>query len=297
MLYGVGVPFGYYKNNRLFLEQPLSKEHIYMATISKKISDRVVLGIKKYQPLLASAKSRDVGEADTVTLIKDMLSDVFGYDKYSEVTSEFAIRGTYCDLAIKLDNRLAILIEAKAIGIDLKEQHIKQAIDYAANQGLDWVVLTNGITWYVYKVIFEKPIDKELVVSLDMILINPRSKEDIESLYLLCKEGWIKSALGDYHTQRQALSRFFIGGMLQTDPVLDVIRRELRRVSPDVKIDTDDIKAVLLNEVIKREVLEGDKAKEASKKIAKVIARKLKSSAPQAKQLDAVSIKIQGPAA
>jgi hypothetical protein len=262
-------------------------EGLSMATIPKKITERVVSGIKKYQPLLVAARSRDVGEADTVTLIKDMLSDIFGYDKYSEVTSEFAIRGTYCDLAIKLDNRLAILIEAKAIGIELKEQHIKQAIDYAANQGLDWVVLTNGITWFVYKVIFEKPIDKELVVALDMTSINSRSKDDVESLYLLCKEGWIKSALGDYHTQRQALSRFFIGAMLQTDPVLDVIRRELRRVSPDVKIDTDDIKSVLLNEVIKREVQEGDKAKEASKKIAKAISKKAKNSAAQVKSSEA----------
>ena len=71
-----------------------------MATIPKKITERVVSGIKKYPPLLVAARSRDVGEADTVTLIKDMLSDIFGYDKYSEVTSEFAIRGIYCDLAI-----------------------------------------------------------------------------------------------------------------------------------------------------------------------------------------------------
>ena len=51
-----------------------------MATIPKKITDRVVSGIKKYQPLLVAARSRDVGEADTVTLIKDMLSDIFGSD-------------------------------------------------------------------------------------------------------------------------------------------------------------------------------------------------------------------------
>jgi hypothetical protein len=70
--------------------------------------------------------------------IGDMLADVFGYDKYFEVTSEYAIRGTYCDLAIKLDGKLTTLIEVKAVGIDLKEQHIKQAVDYAANQGVDW---------------------------------------------------------------------------------------------------------------------------------------------------------------
>lgn len=260
-----------------------------MPSIPKKVNERVISGIKKFQPLLLSAKARDVGEADTVTLIKDILSDLFGYDKYSEVTSEFAIRGTYCDLAIKLENQLSILIEAKAIGIDLKDQHIKQAVDYAANQGLDWVVLTNGISWHVYKVIFEKPIDKELVVEFDMSKVNSRSQADIESLYLLCKEGWVKSALGDYHTQRQALSRFYIGAMLQTDPVLDTIRRELRRVSPDVKIDTADIKAVLLNEVIKREVLEGDKAKEASKKISKAENKKLRANQAESKPSTQVS--------
>lgn len=50
---------------------------------------------------------------------------------------------------------------------------------------------------------------------------------------------------------------------------IDVIRRELRRVSPDVRIDSAQIKDVLVNEVIKREVLEGDKADEARKKIAR----------------------------
>ena len=35
-------------------------------------------------------------------LVKDLLAEVFGYDKYAELTSEHAIRGTYCDLAVKV---------------------------------------------------------------------------------------------------------------------------------------------------------------------------------------------------
>ena len=116
-----------------------------MASIPKKVAERLVSGLKRYQPILAAAKARDVGETDTVTIIKDMLADVFGYDKYSELTSEYAIRGTFCDLAVKLDGKLSTLIEVKAIGIDLKEQHVKQAVDYAANQGVDWVLLTRAI--------------------------------------------------------------------------------------------------------------------------------------------------------
>lgn len=64
-----------------------------------------------------------------------------------------------------------------------------------------------------------------------------------------------------------------------TDPVLDVIRRELRRVSPDVKIDPEQIRAVLSAEVIKREVLEGDKADEARKKITRAANKVLRQIA------------------
>ncbi len=252
-----------------------------MATLPKKIIDRITIGIKKFQPLLLSAKDRDVGEADTVTLIKDMLSEIFGYDKYSEVTSEYAIRGTYCDLAIKLSGKLENLIEVKAIGIELKDNHVKQAIDYAANEGIDFVILSNGIHWQVYKVHFTKPIEKELIVELDLTKISHKSDADLKKLFLLCKEGWIRSALNDFHTHQQALSRFFVGSILQTDSVLEVIRKELRRVSPDAKIDIEQLRTVLLNEVIKRDVLEGDKAIEASKKIAKSSSRLLRSQSIQ----------------
>lgn len=252
-----------------------------MANLPKKVSERLIDGIKKYQSILTASKARDVGETDTVTIVKDMLADVFGYDKYSELTSEFAIRGTYCDLAIKIDGKLATLIEVKSVGTDLKEAHIKQAIDYAANQGTQWVLLTNGVKWMVYHVHFTRPITHELVVDIDFLTVSHKKDEDLEMLFLWCKEGWQKSALGDFHSQKQALSRFFIGAMVLSDPVIDVIRRELRRISPDVKIDNEQIRSVLSNEVIKREVMEGEKADEAQKKIARSLKAKLRESKPK----------------
>lgn len=106
-----------------------------MPALPKRVADRLAAGVKKFQPVLALAKSKDVNESDTVVLLYDLLGDVFGYEKYFEITSEFAIRGTYCDLAIKLDGKIVVLLEAKAIGSELKDAHVKQAIDYAANQG------------------------------------------------------------------------------------------------------------------------------------------------------------------
>lgn len=253
-----------------------------MPSIPKRVAERLAKGIKRFQPILTEARSRDDGEADTVMIVTDILEDVFGYDKYSEITAEYSIKGTFCDLATKIDGTVQSLIEVKAVGIALKDSHVKQAVDYAANQGVDWVVLTNGIVWRVYKVHFAKPIEQELVVEFDFCQLNPRSAVDFESPYLLCKEGWLKSVLGDFHIQRQALSRFFLGALLLSPPILDVVRRELRRVSPDVRIETEAIEAVLSNEVIKREVLEGDKADEARRKVrsaaAKVLRKKVETA-------------------
>ena len=182
--------------------------------------------------------------------------------------------------------RFRALIEVKAIGIELKDSHVKQVVDYAANQGVDWVILTNAVSWRVYHVIFAKPIDQELVVNLDFSTINHRNDQDIDHLYLWCKEGWIRSVLREYHTQKQALSRFFLGAMILTEPVLDVVRRELRRVSPEVRIETGEIKAVLTSEVIKREVLEGEKAEEARRKIARSAGKSLRVLSSRGKILD-----------
>jgi hypothetical protein len=270
-----------------------------MTTISTKVQDRLITGIKRFLPVLASAKSRDVNESDTVTIITDMLADIFGFNKYSEITSEYVIRGTYVDLAVKLDGKLQMLIEVKAIGLELKEAYVKQAVDYAANQGIEWVVLTNAAIWQIYKVTFGKPIGQDLVLQIDFLNLNYKSSESLESLYLLTKEGIGKSVLSDYHTQRQALSRFSIGAILLSDPVLEAVRRELRKISPDVKIDTLQISDVLVQEILKRDVLEGEKADEARRKISRAASRasrkstKISSASNDAKdeeQIEAIDI-------
>ena len=240
-----------------------------MANIPKKVKDRLIAGIKRFQPILESAKARDVNESDTVLILTDILSDVFGYDKYSQITSELAIRGTYCDLAIKVENKVVVLLEAKAIGLDLKDQHVKQAIDYAANKGVEWAVLSNGMHWRIYRVIFGRPVDMELLVEFQFMQLDPKDEAHLELLYLLTAEGWARSAIGDYQAQREALSRFCLGALILSEPILASLRRELRRISPDVKIEIEDIATVLTNEVIKREVIEGDKHEQAKRLVSR----------------------------
>jgi hypothetical protein len=182
--------------------------------IPAKVSDRLASGLKRFQPILSAAKGRDVNESDTSMIVTDMMADLFGYDKYSEVTRELCIRGTYCDLATRIDGKFQMIIEVKAIGLELKDAHAKQAVDYAANLGIEWVALTSGIIWKVYRVFFTKPIGTELVLDIDLLLLNPKNADHLESLFLLTRESMIKSGLYAYHDQMQATNKFYLGALL-----------------------------------------------------------------------------------
>ncbi len=115
---------------------------------------------------------------------------------------------------------------------------MKQVIDYAANQGIEWVALTNGNHWRVMKVNFTKPIDYEIVAEIDFSALSHKKANDLELLYLWCKEGWVKSVVGEYYEQKQSLSRYYVGAVVLSDPVLKAIRQELRSEPPPINRST-----------------------------------------------------------
>lgn len=251
-----------------------------MPSVPKRVSDRLIAGLKRYQPVLDSAKSRDVNESDTSMIVSDMLADLFGYDKYNEITRELCVRGTYCDLAIRVDDKLQFLIEVKAIGVELKDQHVKQGVDYAANQGIEWVALTNGIHWKVFRVSFGKPIDKDLVVDLDLESLSGKNEDDIGKLFLLSRESIVKSALEEYHDQKQATNKFVLAAAILSDPVLGVVRRQLRRMSRDLRVEVEELRTAITQDVLKREVIEGESATQARKKLSRAASRMLRILKP-----------------
>ena len=238
--------------------------------ISAKVANRIVSQVKRYQGVLNDIKSKDISEADTVIVINDILADVGGYDKYHEVTSQYAIRGTYVDLAVKVDDAIRFLVEVKAIGIELKDAHVKQAIDYAANEGIEWVVLTNGASWRVYKVHFGQPIEKVLVCEVDVLAKSSKSPEIIECFGNLSKEGFSKGTMADLLHQKQVTNKFTVAAVLLSDDMLSDLRREVRRLGSGVKVDVDYLRALLTNDVIKRDLIDGDEAKAASQNVRRL---------------------------
>lgn len=246
--------------------------------VPNRVRERIVAGLKRLVPVIQQQRTRDVSEADTVTLVKDTLAEVFGYDKYAELTSEYSIRGTYCDLAVKLEEKLTQLVEVKSAGTDLDDRHVKQAVDYAANQGVEWVLLTNASVWRLYHVLFAKPIDKRLLAEVDITAVDLRKEQDLERLYLFTREGFLKGEHIELRDRQDATSRYLLAALLtENDSVIGAVRRELRKVV-DVLVDEEELVRVFRDEVIKRDALEGPDAEQAAKRVGRAEAKAQRAS-------------------
>lgn len=221
--------------------------------VPDKIKERIKKGLSKYSKILETAIQRDLNESDTSNIVNDMLGDVFGYDKFFDVTSEYRIRGQYADYGIKLNDVVKMLIEVKAIGVKLNEQHIFQAVSYAANEGIEWVVLTNAHNWQLYHVSFVKPIEKELVFSVSLLDESIKMSDKTTFLYLISKESLLEGVLEQYWKEITALSAENIVSVLFSDDILDKIRRGLKQLT-GYTITPAELRAKLKAAVIKEDL-------------------------------------------
>jgi hypothetical protein len=256
--------------------------------IPKKAQDRLISGLRRYQPIVRKLADRDISEADTVKVIKDILSDLFGYDKYGELTSEQQIRGTFCDLAIRVGEKTHYLCEVKSAGTTLNENHLRQAVNYGAHHGIEWVILSNAIVWKVYRIKFSQPIDWEEVLSFDMGEIS-RSADDLGKLFILCRESINTDTLEAFHRQAQIVNRYVIAEALLSDTVTGAVRKEFRRLFNGLKVSNEELRFILSNEVIKRDALDGDGAVAAKATIKKAENGQKRRAAKAAKEVAATA--------
>jgi predicted type IV restriction endonuclease len=237
-----------------------------MVAIPKTVEKRIRDGIKKYKNVLKAAKDKDINEADTVTIVIGMLADICGYDRFLDITKEYAVKNIFCDIAIKLEEKIIFLIEVKAIGIAQKNHHLDQAITYAAKSGTDWIILTNGDQWQVHKVIFGKPVQTEMVFDFSF-LESDKIATLIDYFFLLGKEGVKKSPplIQSYHEERQITSRYTIAQIIQKEPFISLIKKQLKSFAKSkgiaINVSDEDILDTLKTQILKREVIGGEDTK------------------------------------
>lgn len=222
---------------------------------------RIREAIRDYTRPLADLIGRDANEGDTRLLVTDFLGDVLGYDRYDilgydrydDLTTDDRSRGEHTGLGLRIDRRLVAVVEVKRCTTRLNVRHLRQVEMYAAGEGVEWMILTNGQVWQIWHLTAVLPVAIDLALEVDL-LSNDSPSVKADGLFFLAKESLKRRQIDDLWRAKAATAPRALGEVLVSDAVLDEIRRELRRRTGH-NVGPKDLRELLLNNVVRPEVL------------------------------------------
>jgi len=185
--------------------------------------------MRKYLKPLQDLMERDANEGDTRLLVTDILCDLLGYDKYTELATEYMVKGDFADYGIRIDGQIIALVEVKRIATQLTKKHLRQVEMYGVNEGVEWLMLTNGRTWQVYRLVPGMPVSVDLVVEVDLMGDGETLARKVDKLAHMSKEFMKHGTLDDLWKVNAATSPSSLAQTILSDAVLDVARKELKR--------------------------------------------------------------------
>jgi hypothetical protein len=208
-----------------------------MLTPSKKT--KLVNALKLYKKKFLDKNLTELDESGTRLLINHFLSEVLGYTPIEEIKTEYMIKGTYADYVIQIAGIRHFLVEVKALSLQLSEKHLRQTINYGANEGIEWAMLTNGKTFEFYKILFNKPIDQRKVFVVDLSDAS-KYKQAAEVLQYIHKEAVVKKGLKLLWNKCEALHYLNVAGVIYSKPSIDLIKK-LIKIKYGEKCGDDEI--------------------------------------------------------
>jgi len=209
------------------------------------ISTSIEKSLKEFLPIIKEARKNKLNEADTRTRVQLFLERVLGYDLLKEITQEHMVSSHYVDLAIKIRGDVKMFIEVKPITAKLRDVHVSQAVNYAANEGINTTILTNLDEWRVYHVSLDDgKVNAEPV--LEFSLLSSKPKDVLPHLKLISREGLAKGHLNKYMVEATSVTdRNLLLAML-SEPVLRAITKELKTITGH-RVNQDTLKRAIIN--------------------------------------------------
>ncbi len=195
--------------------------------LSTSKQQKLFVALKNYRRQFLDRGLKELDESGTRLMINSFLSDVLGYKQLEEIKTEYMIKGTYADYVIQVNKTRHFLVEVKALSFELSEKHLRQTINYGANEGIEYALLTNGKSFEFYKIIFEKPISSRLIFTVDLSDANGL-KIAMGYLQHLHKDSVIKNSFKPLWNKCEATDPYNIAGIICSEDVLKAIKKLIK---------------------------------------------------------------------
>ena len=256
-----------------------------MVKLPSKIKKAIGLQLKQFYPVIQNLKSRGTrtSEDDARIVLNDMLNDVLGYDKYTELRTEQREKAGRLDYVLKLTegpyaskkDKIDCVIEAKAIHQDLTPKYVDQTLTYCLTTNTKYFILTNVRQWHLYKI---KPAQKETRPDAELIhevdFTQPNNMEALaEEFYILSRASYLAGNWERVATLKRATNVNDIFTILLSQKAIKLVTKLL-----------SEIHGVRIPEELVGEIIETQLGDDQKLKVNRTLLKRLNASGESKKQ-------------
>lgn len=207
--------------------------------------------LKTYKKKYLRKEFSNLDESATRIMTNNFLTEILGYKELEEIKTEYRIRSEYADYVIQLKRKKHFVVEVKSIDIDISDKHLRQSLSYAANEGIDWILLLNGREVQLYRVNFGKPVTTTLIFKLDLMNSDDLKKAP-ELIWNLTKRAVERGELETFWKRTNALNPVNLAKLLYSEEVVKRLRNDLKEQT-GIYFQMEDV-AESLSQIISEEV-------------------------------------------
>lgn len=120
---------------------------------------------------------------------------------------------------------------------------------YAVNEGVEWMILTNGQVWQVWHMTAGLPVIIDLALEVDLIGEGGWAVKG-DALFYLSKDAFKRRLMDELWKARAATSPKSLSHILLSDSVVEAVRKELRRQT-GYNAESKELERILRTDVLR----------------------------------------------
>jgi hypothetical protein len=182
-----------------------------MDNLSQAVERRWNKHIGPAKKLIVDASKDILTQTEILDLFKNIVCNIFDFDEQSDLVDLSIVGAPSCYLGIRTQDEIKCVMELVPPSTTLKKGNLKSAIELAVRHHAEFAVRSNAIEWYILRSRCDQPDQYAEVRSFSFLELDLKNENDLESLFLLCKEAQNKTIITDQY------NRFRWSGFLSKD--------------------------------------------------------------------------------
>ena len=207
-----------------------------MSTITDLQKRNFFVAFNVYKKKYMIKEDMGLKEPDVRSMIDYFLTKVLGFDEYGEIKTDHIADANHGDYVIHVNRMKHFVIEICVHGLNINDK--MKVVENAYNEGINWIVLTNGKNFLLYRIVNKNGLHCREAFNVNIAIDDIDAACD--SLVLLTRKCIDKKCLDQFWSKLEILDPEACSELLYKKSITSELKKQIKKRS-GIKFSDADI--------------------------------------------------------